>query len=110
MLSTAILTCSVVVFLYSVRIYYSHLQPLHALTTSREYHNVYALNPSTTLPDASVLNFVSNAKVDASRTVSLKSLDTGVNTFCAAPVVDNTNSAKFGRVEFVAVGTNCCGK
>mmetsp|Transcript_57562 Transcript_57562/g.105895 ORF Transcript_57562/g.105895 Transcript_57562/m.105895 type:complete len:1174 (+) Transcript_57562:165-3686(+) len=86
--------------------YYAHVQPMMALESMRTYTNVYPQQPGLVFNDAAYLQFASTATVDVSRSSSFKSLSSGSYTFCVAPIVDSQNA---GRVEFWAVGVDCCG-
>jgi len=105
MISAAMLASIMMVFFISVRVYYAHVQPLNALMTGREYHNVWPEQPSVSFQDAAYLNFAGDTKPDVAKSISLHSVDTGYNTFCVAPI---TSSGHEGRLEFFAAGTNCC--
>jgi len=88
-------------------IYYSHAMPLQELLEGRSYNNVYAASPAPIYQDASVISFEDGAFVDNARAVGMTSLKVGHHKYCVAPVVDAQFS---GRVQFWAVGVDCCGK
>jgi len=87
--------------------YYAHVQPLRALTTGRSYSGVYVQQPAIAFADASFIRFAGDAKVDDTKGVGYVALESGLDRYCVAPIVD---SASVGHVEFWAVGINCCGK
>lgn len=89
-----------------LRTYYAHAEPMAALQSMRTYTNVYPQQPGLVFNDAAYLQFASTTSVDVSRSSSFKSLSSGFYTFCVAPIVDSQNA---GRVEFWAVGVDCCG-
>jgi hypothetical protein len=93
-------------FLASVHCYYSHVQPMRSLIVQREYSGVYPSLPAIGFPDAAYVKFAGGAKVERDKAVSIKSLDSGASTYCAAPV---SNAASHGRYEFWAIGLDCCG-
>lgn len=107
LLAASMLACTCLVFLGSMYLYWAHVQPMRSLIVQRDYHGVYPQMPSSVMGDAAFLQFVGNSTVDVSKTVTIKSLDAGLSTFCAAPILDPHN---IGRVEFWAVGVDCCGK
>jgi len=88
-----------------LRVFYSSVMPLKALTEGRVYTGVYAQQPALAFPDASILSFAGNATVDDTRAASFTVLEGGPQTYCVAPIGDSTS---VGRVEFWAVGMNCC--
>lgn len=92
-------------FLHGVRCYYHHSQPMRQLALSREYQGVYADNPGMAFPDAAYIEFVGNATVDFTKTMSYQSLDSGLSTFCVAPIVTKGST---GRHDFWAIGVDCC--
>jgi len=88
-------------------IYHDSVQPMRSFKDGRTYTGVYANEPAAAFADAAVLRFAGNATVDDSKSFGLTLLEGGVNTFCVAPVIDQSST---GRVEFWAVGVNCCGR
>jgi hypothetical protein len=86
--------------------YYAHVRPLKRLIDGSTYSGVYAQSPALAYSDAAVLRFAGNATVDDTKSVGMTTLDGGIQRYCVAPVSD-INSV--GRVEFWAVGLNCCG-
>eukprot|EP00929_Paragymnodinium_shiwhaense_P115510 TRINITY_DN84447_c0_g1_i1.p1 TRINITY_DN84447_c0_g1~~TRINITY_DN84447_c0_g1_i1.p1 ORF type:complete len:686 (+),score=125.55 TRINITY_DN84447_c0_g1_i1:194-2251(+) len=88
-----------------LHIYYAYSLPLINLRDGRLYHNVYAQQPAAAYSDASSIIFAGNATVDDTKGFGMSSLDVGVHTFCVAPIVDEQS---VGRVEFWAVGMDCC--
>lgn len=88
-----------------LRVFYGDVLPLKALEEGRAYTGVYAQQSAVAFSDASILSFTGNATVDDSRAGSLTVLEGGPVTYCVAPISDPTSS---GRVEFWAVGLDCC--
>lgn len=88
-------------------LYHAAVQPMRSFESGRNYAGVYATQPAAAFADAAVLRFAGNATVDDSKSVGLTMLEGGVNTFCVAPVIDKSSTA---RVEFWAIGLNCCGR
>jgi len=54
-----------------------------------------------------MLTFAGDSHVDATKAVSYQSLDSGLSTFCVAPIV---SSATTGIYNFWAIGIDCCGE
>lgn len=106
MLTVTLFISVILSFLGGVRCYYEHAQPLRHLLTAREYKGVYPELPGIGFPDAAYIEFAGNAKVDASKAVSYQTLDSGLSTFCVAPI---TTAASVGRHDFWAIGVDCCG-
>jgi len=97
---------SIVAFAFAgLHIYYGFALPLHALEDSRAYYNVYAQQPALAFSGASTLSFAGNVTVDNTRALGMTNVEAGAHTFCVAPVIDDTFN---GRVEFWAVGVDCC--
>jgi len=107
LLSASMLACTALVFLGSMYLYWAHVRPMRALILSRECKGVYPQLPAVGFPDAAYVTFAGNTTVDTTKAVSTISLDAGLNTFCVAPIV---SAATAGRVEFWAVGVDCCGE
>jgi len=106
LLAASMLACTILVFLGSMHLYWAHVQPMRALMLSREYTGVYPQLPSVAFADAAFLQFTGNTSVAVNQGVNVKTLDAGFNTFCAAPIINHDSS---GRIEFWAVGVDCCG-
>lgn len=104
-LAATMLACTAVVFFGSMYMYWAHVQPMRALLLAREYRNVYPELPSVAFEDAAFVGFAGNTSVDVTKTVSMASLDSGLNTFCLAPITSGASQ----RIEFWAVGIDCCG-
>jgi len=92
-------------FLHGVRCYYHHSQPMRQLALSREYQGVYPELPAMAFPDAAYVEFVDNTTIDFTKAMSYQSLDSGLSTFCVAPIV---TKASTGRHDFWAIGVDCC--
>lgn len=106
-LTVTLLWSVILSFLGSVHCYYAHAQPMRALILEREYHGVYPGQPAVAFPDAAYIEFAGSARVDTSQGVSYSSLNSGLSTFCVAPVV---SPATTGRTSFWAIGVDCCGE
>jgi hypothetical protein len=92
--------------MWGIRIYYVHVVPLSVLTEGRAYTNVLASQQAIVVSDAAVLQFMDGTMVDDQKSIGMKSLDGGT-TYCVAPISDGSGE---GRVNFWAVGINCCGQ
>lgn len=104
-LTVTLFFSKIIAFLGGVRCYYAHALPLRSLSVAREYKHVYPGLPATVFEDAAYIKFVHQAKVDSTKAASYMSLNSGLTTFCAAPVVTNATD----RMGFWAVGVDCCG-
>lgn len=78
--------------------------PVYKVENKVKYTNVLPTDPAAAHDDAGVITFVDAAKVDLSRVMGQKS-DDGM-TYCVAPILDST---ELSRVQYWAVGINCCG-
>lgn len=107
LLAATMLACTALVFLGSMYTYWAHVQPVRALLLAREYKGVYPSLPSIAFGDAAFVSFAGNTTVDVAKSVNVKTLDASLNTFCVAPV--SNPATQSGRVEFWAVGVDCCG-
>jgi len=87
--------------------YYAHSLPLFSLRYGRSYHNVFPQEPAVAFSDAASVRFAGKVAVDDSKATSWTSMEAGINTFCVGPIVDQSS---VGRVEFWAVGIDCCDK
>mmetsp|Transcript_111121 Transcript_111121/g.321175 ORF Transcript_111121/g.321175 Transcript_111121/m.321175 type:complete len:712 (-) Transcript_111121:74-2209(-) len=87
--------------------YYAHSLPLFFLRNGRSYHNVFPQEPAVAFSDAAEVRFAGNVTVDDTKAFGLTSTEAGISTFCIGPVVDRSS---VGRVEFWAVGIDCCDK
>lgn len=86
--------------------YYAHVQVMHSLMDGNSYDGVFAQQSSRAFSDAAYLKFAGDATVDSELSIGFTTLEGGATTYCVAPVSDSQFS---GRVEFWAVGTDCCG-
>lgn len=78
-----------------------HMAPYFFYEEAREYHNVLPSEPAAAHGDAGKLLFASVAKIDTTKAVGYKVGD----VYCVAPIMDSYSGA---RVEYWAVGVNCC--
>jgi len=100
------LTLSVLAMsLAGVHEFYGALQPMMLLVVGKQYAGVYSQQPAIAFSDAAILKFAGNATVDETKAFSMKSVVTGTHTVCVAPITDSPSQ---GRVEFWAVGVDCC--
>jgi len=90
-----------------LHIYYAYALPFRALREGRTYNNVYPAQPAIAYADAAVVRFAGNTTIDETKALGMTNLDVGIHKFCVAPIVDEKST---GRVEFWAVGMDCCGK
>jgi hypothetical protein len=117
LLSAGMLICVTLVFVSSVHLYWGHVHPFRALYFAREYNGVYPELPAEGFGDAAYIRFVGAAKVNTAKAVNMMSLETGLTTFCVAPIMSTNNAS---RVQFWAAGVDskygnptredCCGK
>lgn len=111
-LPASVLTCGMIgACAVGLRCYYGSVLPIHLLHLQREVENAYANEPASALDHASVVRFTTSSTVDDSMAFGMKILDSGLDTFCVAPIMDNSSgsSPAGSPAEFWAVGINCCG-
>merc|ERR1719253_302153 len=87
--------------LYGLHVYHEHFLHYEAYSARSEYTNVLPSEPAAAHADAGKIEFANTAMVDAAKAVGYKHGD----VYCVAPIMDNTQSS---RVEYWAVGLNCC--
>jgi len=68
---------------------------------AREYHNVLPSEPAAAHADAGKITFAEAARIDTTKAVGYKA----ASTYCVAPILDPSSN---NRVEFWAVGLDCC--
>lgn len=83
--------------------YASSAQAYFGFHSRQVYTNVLPGEPAASHYDAGMLIFSQGAGVDHTKAVGYKHRG---RVYCAAPVLDNTQMA---RVEYFAVGVDCCG-
>jgi len=83
--------------------YYWHMATFWAHDDAREYDNVLPSQPAAAHMDAGVIEFAVSAHIDTTKTAPYHQ----GTTYCVAPILDRESEAS-SRVEFWAVGTNCC--
>merc|ERR1719181_428636 len=72
---------------------------------NRLYHDVQPTTPAKAHPDAIVLKFTSDTKVDDTKALGMKVSESLYGrTFCVAPVLIEGQQ----RVEYWAAGVDCC--
>eukprot|EP00397_Hematodinium_sp_SG-2012_P059799 GEMP01077097.1.p1 GENE.GEMP01077097.1~~GEMP01077097.1.p1 ORF type:complete len:308 (+),score=66.49 GEMP01077097.1:167-1090(+) len=71
------------------------------------YHNVLPTEPQNGVADAIALSFAEGTMVSTGQSAGYKSLETGNNVYCAAPILNKQN-ADSGVTDFWAVGVDCC--
>lgn len=82
--------------------YYTHLLQYWSYEENRSYTNVLASEPAAAHADAGKIVFSNSARIDTTRAVGYK---VGT-TYCVAPILDDQ---QLDRVEYWAVGVDCCG-
>lgn len=85
------------------------LVEFHRLNQGMDYTNVMPTEPAASKIDASTISFTDLSRVDVSRTFGLTDARSSAVTgsvYCVAPVSDGSPYER--RVEFWAVGVNCC--
>lgn len=107
LLAAAMIACTTIISLSSMHLYWNHVQPMRALMTAREYHGVYPQLAAVAFKDASYIHFAGSVTVGVDEAVSIKSVDAAAVSFCAAPIKNRENT---GRIEFWAIGVDCCGE
>lgn len=75
------------------------------LSNTRPYDNVLPSENTDIVPDAGRISFAKEARLDHGRAVGFAAEDG--HMYCAAPVL--SNSVDVPKVEFWAVGRDCCG-
>jgi len=78
-----------------------NMAPYWAYEESREYHNVLPSEPAAAHADAGKIFFAESARVDTTKAVGFRK----AITYCVAPILDPQSTT---RVEFWAVGIDCC--
>mmetsp|Transcript_62331 Transcript_62331/g.115695 ORF Transcript_62331/g.115695 Transcript_62331/m.115695 type:complete len:472 (+) Transcript_62331:79-1494(+) len=71
----------------------------------KHYSHIAAGTDARSVIDAAAINFDDESKVD---TQSSAGYTAGGDTFCVAPVLDDTAETSLKRVQFWAVGLDCC--
>lgn len=80
-----------------------YMRLYNAYSDGREYYNVLPTEPAAAHLDAGKLMFSSSAMVDETKSIGFND---GM-MYCVAPIVAPNQGS---RIEFWAVGTNCCGR
>lgn len=83
------------------RNYAKHMATYYNYSGSREFTDVLPTEPAAAHADAGKITFASVAMVDTTKSVGYKKGD----TYCVAPIMEPSSGQ---RVEFWAVGMNCC--
>lgn len=78
-----------------------HMYSYWKYQDSREYHNVLPTEPAAAHADAGEITFSENSHIDSTKAVGFRA----GSTYCVAPVMVAGQSS---RVEFWAVGMDCC--
>merc|ERR1719174_521024 len=81
--------------------YGTHMEQYWLYEEAREYHNVLPSEPAAAHADAGKITFAEAARIDTTKAVGYKA----ASTYCVAPILDPSSS---NRVEFWAVGLDCC--
>jgi len=81
--------------------YGNHMEQYWLYEEAREYHNVLPSEPAAAHADAGKITFAEAARIDTTKAVGYKA----ASTYCVAPILDPSSS---NRVEFWAVGLDCC--
>eukprot|EP00747_Dinoflagellata_sp_TGD_P210720 gnl/TRDRNA2_/TRDRNA2_83983_c0_seq1.p1 gnl/TRDRNA2_/TRDRNA2_83983_c0~~gnl/TRDRNA2_/TRDRNA2_83983_c0_seq1.p1 ORF type:complete len:620 (+),score=112.69 gnl/TRDRNA2_/TRDRNA2_83983_c0_seq1:250-2109(+) len=106
-LASALTVSMLVSVMVSLHCYYNHIMPARWLEEGRLYTGVYAQQPAAAFSDAAIVRFAGGAKVDDTQALGVKDLDGGIMNYCVAPIIDEQF---VGRVEYWAIGVNCCDK
>jgi len=78
-----------------------NMAPYWAYEESREYRNVLPSEAAAAHADAGKIFFAEAARIDTTKAVGFKA----GSTYCVAPILDPSSTT---RVEFWAVGMDCC--
>jgi hypothetical protein len=81
--------------------YGTHMEQYWMYEEAREYHNVLPSEPAAAHADAGKITFAEAARIDTTKAVGYKS----ASVYCVAPILDPSSN---NRVEFWAVGLDCC--
>lgn len=84
-------------------LYENSMATFWTVTVGAWYSNAIASNPAATYSDAGAIRFSSSSRVDSTKAVGYMY----GTTYCAAPVLSTLPDQV--RVNFWAVGTDCCG-
>lgn len=83
--------------------YYSHT--FYTVTAMKAYSNIDPAEANgVRFMDAGKIYFSSNAKLESDMGMSFTTLD----TYCVAPIIDNTPNSSLASYDLWAVGMNCC--
>uniref|UniRef100_A0A0G4GA66 Uncharacterized protein n=1 Tax=Chromera velia CCMP2878 TaxID=1169474 RepID=A0A0G4GA66_9ALVE len=96
----------VVGYIVGEHIYTEYMEVYHGYVENQVYNNVVATDAAQYFSDAGKIHFNEAARVDTDKSVGFKQ---GGTMYCVAPVVQ-TGSTETNKVEFWAVGLNCCDK
>jgi hypothetical protein len=80
-----------------------YMRLYNAYSDGREYYNVLPTEPAAAHLDAGKMMFSSSAAVDETKSIGFND---GM-MYCVAPIVAPNQGS---RIEYWAVGTNCCGR
>jgi len=80
-----------------------YMRLYNAYSDGREYNNVLPTEPAAAHLDAGKIIFSSTARVDETKSIGFND---GM-IYCVAPIVSPEQGS---RIEYWAVGTNCCGR
>jgi hypothetical protein len=81
--------------------YGTHMEQYWLYEEAREYHNVLPSEPAAAHADAGKITFAEAARIDTTKAVGYKA----ASVYCVAPILDPSSN---NRVEFWAVGLDCC--
>jgi len=75
----------------------------YSAALGQSYSRVLACSPAAAYADAGKIHFADSSEVNVTMSLGFQNR----NTYCVAPIVDNS-SAQTRRIDFWAVGINCC--
>lgn len=104
-LGTAGIICMLISTVAGFHGYFTFVQPARALEDLRVITNVLPSQPAESHGDAVALTFAQGTTVDDTKAVGLKMIEGGPHTYCAAPILDDSQGE---RVEYWAIGVDCC--
>lgn len=82
--------------------YEMHMRPFFSASENRAYQNVLPQEPAASHADAGAIEFAEEARIDTFKVVGYKQ----GSVYCVAPIMDQSMTS---RVEYWAVGVDCCG-
>jgi len=95
--------CVVLGTMSGVYAYEALTAQFYSAALGQSYSRVLACSPAAAYADAGKIHFADSSEVNVTMSLGFQNR----NTYCVAPIVDNS-SAQTRRIDFWAVGINCC--